>query len=274
MTQTEAPRPFNEDLRAKTVVKTGFTETPNTRIFDIYCELAKDISKFKIATFSLFDSNEQCSIAKSGDKNFKKGTKSPRDEFNICTYVLLNNEPLIIRDIWNDPVWKKHPKALDKTSMRGYAGFPVINKDNYALGTLCLQNPEPITISPKKIFLMKEIASNISLLLDTQIEQKEATAEKFINVLSYFHTHYDFLTILDIKHYLMAICDLNFDYNQGSNLVKAGLIEIGNDKMPSLSIEGKKLKNVLDLKTKQIKKIKLRGNEATNVLDEMLSKIE
>jgi len=274
MTKKKAPRPFNEDLRAKTVIKTGFIESPKTKIFDIYCELAKNISKFKVATFSLFDSNEQCSIAKSGDKNFKKGTRSPRDQFNICTYVLLKNEPLIIKDIWNDPVWKNHPKALEKTSMRGYAGFPIINKDNYALGTLCLQNPEPIKISPKKIFLMKEIASNISLLLDTQIEQKEATAEKFINILSYFSTNYEFLTIKDIKHYFMTICELDYDYNQESNLFKAGLVEIGKDQIPTLSLKGKELKNILDLKTKQIKKIKLRGNEATEVLDDMLSKIE
>ncbi len=274
MTKTKAPRPFNEDLRAKTVIKTGFTETPKTKIFDIYCDLAKNISKFKVATFSLFDSNEQCSIAKSGDKSFKQGTKSPRDKFNICTYVLLNNEPLIIKDIWNDPVWKHHPKAVDKTSMRGYAGFPVINKDNYALGTLCLQNPEPIEISAKKISLMKEIASNISLLLDTQIEQKEVTAEKFINILSYFNTNYDFFTLMDIKHFLMAVCGLDFDYNQGINLIKAGLIVIGKDKTLTLTLKGIELKNILDLNTKQIKKIKLRGNEATNVLDEMLSKIE
>ena len=39
-----------------------------------------------------------------------------------------------MHDISKDPVWKSHPNA----ESWGYAGFPVINKDNFALGTLCM----------------------------------------------------------------------------------------------------------------------------------------
>ena len=39
-----APRPDNEELRAQTVVKTGLIDAPNPDLFQIYCDLAKDIT--------------------------------------------------------------------------------------------------------------------------------------------------------------------------------------------------------------------------------------
>ena len=47
-----APRPANEELRAQTVVKTGLIDAPNPDLFQIYCDLAKDITGFETATFS------------------------------------------------------------------------------------------------------------------------------------------------------------------------------------------------------------------------------
>ena len=273
MNKLNAPRPYNEVCRAKTVIKTGFIENPNTDIFNIYCDLAKSISGFKLSTFSLFDENEQCSIANSGDKNFKQGTRSPRDKFNICTYVLLNHEPLIITDIWKDPNWKTHPKVLDKTGIRGYAGFPIINKDNFALGTLCLQNPEPLKISKKNIELMKKITSNISLLLDTRIEQKEATAEKFLKTLSTFSKSYNKLTISDLECFFMKICEIDFNNDLAKNLISEGLLRKEQNGNIVFSPKGEQIKKSLDLQTKQIKRVKFRGNKANVILDEMLSEI-
>ncbi len=50
-----APRPANEELRAQTVVKTGLIDAPNPDLFQIYCDLAKDITGFEKPTFSLYD---------------------------------------------------------------------------------------------------------------------------------------------------------------------------------------------------------------------------
>ena len=50
-----APRPANEEQRAKAVVKTGLIDSPNPDLFQVYCDLAKDITGFTDATFSLYD---------------------------------------------------------------------------------------------------------------------------------------------------------------------------------------------------------------------------
>ena len=106
-----APRPANEELRAQTVVKTGLIDAPNPDLFQIYCDLAKDITGFETATFSLYDGEMKCSIAEAGSDDFVPGTKSERSEFNVCAYVLLDTEPLLMADMKKDPTWKDHPCA-------------------------------------------------------------------------------------------------------------------------------------------------------------------
>ena len=101
----------------------------------------------------------------------------------ICNF---RYEPLLIGDMSKHPTWKSHPRILDGTGTLGYAGFPVINKDNYALGTLCMLNKTPKSLDTNQVDLLKKITANIALLLDLRIEQKEITSEKILNSLIEF----------------------------------------------------------------------------------------
>ena len=60
-----APRPANEEIRAKTVVSTGLIDSPEPELFQIYSDLAKDISGFDKASFSLYDLDFQCNFTSS-----------------------------------------------------------------------------------------------------------------------------------------------------------------------------------------------------------------
>ena len=136
MTGALAPRPANEARRAQAVVRTGLVANPKPELFQIYCDLAKDITGFDSASFSLFDGEMQCAMAASGRDDFVAGNKGMRDANNICSYVLLSPNPLLMPDLREDSHWKNHPKIQDGSAVWiGYAGFPVVNRDNYALGT-------------------------------------------------------------------------------------------------------------------------------------------
>ena len=187
MNMALAPRPENEELRAQTVVKTGLIDAPNPDLFQIYCDLAKDITGFETASFSLYDGEMKCSIAQAGGDNFEVGEKSERHEFNVCSYVLLDSEPLLMEDMCKDPTWKDHPhlEGLDKGP--GYAGFPVINSENFALGTLCMMNMSgPKALSGEQIEQVKKITRSIAHMLDLQIKQKELTSERMLDALAHF----------------------------------------------------------------------------------------
>ena len=94
-----APRPFNEEIRAKTVISTGLIDSPEPELFQIYSDLAKDISGFDKASFSLYDLDFQCPIASTGYEEDRNGQKYARDSLNVCSHVILDSEPLLITDL-------------------------------------------------------------------------------------------------------------------------------------------------------------------------------
>jgi len=270
-----APRPANEEQRVKAVMKTGLIDAPNPELFQVYCDLAKDITGFGNATFSLYDGEMKCEMALTEgghpDPNRKVGDKNPRTEHNICAYVLLDPEPLIMADITKDPIWKNHPNA----SPSGYAGFPVINKDNFALGTLCMFNLEgPKALNNHQVDLIKKIAANIAHLLDIQIQQKEMTSQKILEALIQFRSVDDSLGIDDFQTFVSLSADLKVENEQAKRLIETQLCELNDEGTLSINSKGIELQRKMKVETKPMKKIKMTGDSASALIDQMFSEIE
>ena len=269
-----APRPANEDQRVKAVIKTGLIDAPDNTAFQVYCELAKDITGFEYASFSLFDADMQCKIAKVGGDDEKPGSKGLRHENNICSYVLLDTEPLLMKDMSKDPVWKSHPEFLNGTAeWYGYAGFPVTNKDNFALGTLCMMNRTPKALNENQISLIKKITSNIALLIDSQVAQKEVTSQKILEALISFQKYDESLNINDFKMFISIISDVAVDQEQASNLIQKSLCKLDSKGNITMSSNGLELQSLMKLEVKEMKKIKIAGEAAQSLIDEMFSTI-
>ena len=270
-----APRPANEEQRVKAVMKTGLIDAPNPELFQVYCDLAKDITGFGNATFSLYDGEMKCEMALTEgghpDPNRKVGDKNPRTEHNICAYVLLDPEPLIMEDITKDPIWKNHPNA----SPSGYAGFPVINKDNFALGTLCMFNLEgPKALNNHQVELIKKIAANIAHLLDIQIQQKEMTSQKILEALIQFRSVDESLGIDDFQTFVSLSADLKVENEQAKRLIETQLCELNDEGTLSINSKGIELQRKMKVETKPMKKIKMTGDSASALIDQMFSEIE
>ena len=270
-----APRPANEEQRVKAVVKTGLIEAPNPELFQVYCDLAKDITGYGNATFSLYDGEMKCEMALTEgghpDPDRKVGDKVPRTEHNICAYVLLDPEPLIMPDVTKHPIWKNHPNA----SPSGYAGFPVINKDNFALGTLCMFNLEgPKELSEHQVELVKKIASNIAHLLDIQIQQKEMTSQKILEALIQFRRVNENLLIEDFQSFVSLSADLKIDLDNAKRLIDAQLCDFDDKGAVIVSAKGIELQRNMKIETKPMRKIKMSGDDASTLIDQMFSELE
>lgn len=275
MNMALAPRPENEELRAQTVVKTGLIDAPNPDLFQIYCDLAKDITGFETASFSLYDGEMKCSIAQAGGDNFEVGEKSERHEFNVCSYVLLDSEPLLMEDMCKDPTWKDHPhlKGLDKGP--GYAGFPVINSENFALGTLCMMNMSgPKALTGEQIEQVKKITRSIAHMLDLQIKQKELTSERMLDALAHFQKVDQSFGLTDFKMYVSLCAELSVSAKDAESIIKVGLAEDSGGGRIQLTELGRRLQFDMNLQQKAMKRIKMDGGEAEALLDEMFAEIE
>jgi hypothetical protein len=270
-----APRPANEDLRAQTVVKTGLIDAPNPDLFQIYCDLAKDITGFETASFSLYDGEMKCSIAQSGGDDFVAGAKSERSEWNVCSYVLLDTEPLIMPDMAKDPVWKSHPAMEGMEVGPAYAGFPVINGENFALGTLCMMNMSgPLELNGTQITQVKKITKSIAHMLDLQIQQKELTSHRMLDALLHFQKVDERLGLEDFKIYMSLCAEMNVAATAASVLADLGLADVSDAGVVSMSEAGRRLQFDMNLQQKAIKRIKMNGGEAEAMLDEMFAEID
>ena len=237
-----ATRPQNEERRAQAVVRTGLIDAPNSDLFQIYCDLAKDLTGYEQARFSLFDGESQCSMAAAGvDESYKVGNRIERTKWNLCSYVLLDSEPLIIEDMYAHPdsEWAEHPYILSGNAPHSYAGFPVINKDNYALGTLCLFNTDVKKVSDEQVDLIQRITRSIAHLLDLQVDQRNLTAEKIVKAADVFSNEVVAGNLADFKTLLLLNSEMRVSKVDADGLISENLCSLDGKSNVQLSSKGR-----------------------------------
>ena len=269
MSTTLAPRPQNEDRRVVAVKRTGIIDGEQTDNFSVFCDIAKELTGFDYVSFSLFDENFQCNIANTDGVEEEKGA---RHEFNICSYVLLSSEPTLIPDLSEHEKWKTHPSLQEEDRWLGYAGFPVINKDNYALGTFCLLNKEPLKLNDNQITLLKGICERIAHQIDTQTEQKEITAETVQMALKSFKNIANSDNSSDLNDFLSLCSGKPISEASFSNLVKLDLAKNENGEMV-LNEVGKSLQRKMKLQPRVMKKSIIKAQNKPTFLDELLGEL-
>ena len=269
MSTTLAPRPQNEDRRVVAVKRTGIIDGEQTDNFSVFCDIAKELTGFDYVSFSLFDENFQCNIANTDGVEKEKGV---RHEFNICSYVLLSSEPTLIPDLSEHEKWKTHPSLQEQDRWLGYAGFPVINKDNYALGTFCLLNKDPVTLSDNQITLLKGLCERIAHQIDIQTEQKETTAETVQIALKSFRNITNSDNSSDLNDFLSLCSGKPISEGSFSNLVKLDLAKNENGEMV-LNEAGKSLQRKMKLQPRVMKKSIIKARNKPTFLDELLGEL-
>jgi len=260
-----APRPKNEDRRLVAVKRTGIIDSDQSENFSVFCELAKEITNFDYIAFSLFDENHQCKISTT---NGTDNEKSERTEFNVCSYVLLSSEPTLIPDLSKHERWMHHPAVLSGEGYLGYAGFPVINKDNYALGTFCLLDSEPAALTEHQVKLIKGIAERIAHQIDIQTNQRETTIDAVQSALKAFASispHND----LSLFHNFLSVCaGQKIPSDEMKSLEQTGLT-----KSSELSTLGREVLKQMKLQPKIMKKKIVSTKDKPQILDDLLGEL-
>ena len=260
-----APRPKNEDRRVVAVKRTGIIDSDQSENFSVFCELAKELTNFDYIAFSLFDENYQCKISTT---NGTDNEKNERTEFNVCSYVLLSSEPTLIPDLSKHEKWMHHPAVLSGEGYLGYAGFPVINKDNYALGTFCLLNSKPSALTEHQVRLIKGIAERIAHQIDIQTNQRETTVDAVQSALRTF-TSISSDNNLSLFNNFLSVCS---GKSIPSEEMKS-LDEVGLTENSELSSKGKEILRQMKLQPKVMKKKIVRSKDKPQFLDDLLGEL-
>ncbi|MBT0608933.1 sensor histidine kinase [Aequorivita echinoideorum] len=159
----EPATPKDEQLRLAAVKSYNLLDTLPEKDFDNITALTASICDVPISLVTLLDS----------DRNFLKShygldfDESPRD-ISFCGHAILNEENLfIVEDARKDIRFKDNPLVLEKNAVF-YAGVKLVSPDGFTLGTLCIFDTKPRTLSKSQKDALKALAYQVVRLFEAR----------------------------------------------------------------------------------------------------------
>ena len=141
------PVPVNEADRLAALALYQVLDTPPEFAHDALTELAAQICNCPAAILSLLEERRQWFKSKYGlPADF---AECPR-EITVCNTTICSKDLLYVPDLTRDPRFKDLPIVIGEPYLRFYCGMPLINRDGYALGTLCVVDFKAHEISPSQ----------------------------------------------------------------------------------------------------------------------------
>ena len=273
-----APMTSNEERRLEALKRLGVIGTDQGDIFDIYSEIALEVSGFFAATCSLIDVDTQhgislCSLNGELEKMTEgKPVKVERAQ-SPCAYTILTPEPLLVPDCREHKIFKD-AGTVKAGMVVAYAGFPIINKDNYVFGTICLFDPNIKKLKKQEIKLLEKLTKRLAHQLDTQAEQKAVTAEKISLAIGIFEESVGECSLKDFKYFINLCAGRDIELEKCHNLKNNDLCSVNKNGSMELTEKGQELQIKMGLQTRTLNKRKVEGEAANLLVDSMLSELE
>ena len=137
-----APLPCNETQRLAALRMYGVLDTAPEPALDDLTTLAAAICEAPIALITLVDEHRQWFKSRVG----LEMKETPR-EFSFCAHALGQTDLFIIPDATLDERFAKNPLVTGAPGIRFYAGAPLIAPEGSILGTLCVIDRVPGTLT-------------------------------------------------------------------------------------------------------------------------------
>lgn len=148
------PVPADENRRLHALAASGLIDSAPEREFDRLTWLAAHIAQTPMALVSLLTSRRQWFKSRVG----LDATETPR-EWAFCSHAIMNEAPLIVEDALEDVRFRQNPLVTGEPFLRFYAGFPLVDKDGYKLGTLCVLDRVPRKLGVEQLEALHELAA-------------------------------------------------------------------------------------------------------------------
>jgi PAS domain S-box-containing protein len=142
-------------------------DTPPEREFDEIAEMAAQACGTPMAHINFVDADRQWIKAAVGH-----ATRTMPLEFGFCTEAMREDGALVLPDLAAVPESAANPLVTGEPHLRFYAGVPLVTPDGWAIGTLCVLDRVPRTLSDQQLFILKALARTVM----TQLESRSAEA--------------------------------------------------------------------------------------------------
>ncbi|MAW94926.1 MULTISPECIES: GAF domain-containing sensor histidine kinase [unclassified Leeuwenhoekiella] len=130
--------------------------------YDVITRLASAICETPVALITILDAKKQHFKSKIGTDL----CDTDRD-ISFCAHAILKpREITIVNDARKDPRFKDNPLTTQENPVIFYAGVPLLTKKGQPLGTLCVIDSKPKTLTDSQINSLRDLASQVENLFE------------------------------------------------------------------------------------------------------------
>ena len=164
----KAPLPENEAARLEVLRRYAILDTFPEQDFDDLARLAALVCGTSMALVSLVDRERQWFKAKVGLTE----NQTSRDA-SFCAHALLKTDVMVVPDTLEDKRFRENVLVTGAPHVRFYAGAPLITENGHALGTLCVMDSVPRTLTEAQ----KDALRSLSRLVVAQMELRRSVSD-------------------------------------------------------------------------------------------------
>ncbi len=162
------PIPNNESKRLEAIRRYNLLDTNPEQPFDDFILIASQICDTPIALITLVDANRQWFKARRG----LAIPETPREQA-FCAHTIMGNETMVVEDALNDKRFFQNPLVTGEPKIRFYAGAPLVDRDGFGLGSLCVIDQKARQLTKEQQLSLEAL----SRLVVNQIECRRSSAE-------------------------------------------------------------------------------------------------
>lgn len=156
------PRPENDPERVAALQAYGVLDSLPEQAYDDVTALAAQICEVPVALISLVDDDRQWFKSRVG----LDVDETPRDHAFCAHAILEPAEVLVVEDARRDPRFAGNPLVTGEQGIRFYAGAPLVTGDGHALGTLCVIDRKPRTLTTVQLASLRALARQVVAQLE------------------------------------------------------------------------------------------------------------
>src|SRR5687768_10019652 len=145
----------------------GILDTPPEQAFDDITRLVAHVCQTPMATVTFIDGHRQWFKSEIG-----MGVRETPLDLSICAHAILSSDLYVIHDTLEDETFRNNPVVVGKPHVRFYAGARLVSPDGHALGTLCVVDCVPRTLTAPQQDALRALARQVV----TQLELRQTLA--------------------------------------------------------------------------------------------------
>lgn len=154
MTTVDVDAAAREAARQRALEQLDILDHPTDERVDRVTRLAREIFGVPMVSVTLLDDDRQWRLSEQG---FDGEREAPR-EGSFCGATVERGSMLVVEDAASDGLFRSNPFVVGDPHLRFYAGQPLEAPGGEHIGTLCILDTKPRTLTEPQRELLREMA--------------------------------------------------------------------------------------------------------------------